>query len=173
MKKIFFILFVSIFQNVFACHPFNPYLSAANSKLVFAGEVLETKTIAGPWFEGTKIIKTTFISKIKVIAVYRGDNKYLGKSLTYSYIDHNDPNNKKAFEIPCGYEPIMFYPKERRIFVVDDIYTGGEIALSGYEKFYNQANECYLRSVILDSKKEFKVTRLPEEKGFGECPSKK
>ncbi len=72
MKKIFFIISVVIFQNAFACSLPSLDINISISKLVFAGEVVETKTIAGPWFEGTKKLRQLSVQKLKSLQFIKG-----------------------------------------------------------------------------------------------------
>ncbi len=147
------------------------YKEIVNLKLVFAGEVLEEKTTRAPWAEGSKSIKVSYETKIKVLAIYKGENSYLGKTFTFKYFYTDEPISLKGTDEK---KPLVLQASERYIFYVKKIYQDDEIEFlfhgSNYGSLYNKVEECKLNAMFLWAKKEFKVTRLSGEKGFGECP---
>ncbi len=169
--RFFLFLFIGFFLENASAYPFMTkdefYKEVVNSKMVFAGEILDSVyTVISPVTSAEK--KTTYTAKIKAFAIYKGDDLNLGKIFTIKYVLENVSHRSDR------QKPMTFNKNDRHIFYAEEVLSDNEILLISnsykYGSLYNQVEECRLNAMFLWAKKEFKVTRLSGEKGFGECP---
>ncbi len=143
------------------------YNEVVNSKMVFAGEIVDSVFDVTPSINGITN-KTIYTAKIKAVSIYRGNDSNLGKIFTISYILENILLRSDR------QKPMTFNKHDRRIFYAREVSSDNKISLISnsydYGSLYNQVEECRLNAMFLWAKKDFKVIRLSGEKGFGECP---